>query len=180
MHRQSILELIDRYGTRYPEERETWQRIQQFINQHENCFERELQVGHITGSVWIINHSGESALLTHHKKLDIWVQLGGHADGDSNVQRVAEREAEEESGLVDLKTLSTDIFDIDIHEIPERKSEPAHYHYDCRFLLQAATENYVVSDESHDLKWIHLSEMTRYTDEESVLRMVRKTPEWLA
>ncbi len=142
---------------------------------NEDCFKPELQIGHVTGSAWIVNKARDVALLTHHKKLNIWVQLGGHADGDSNIQRVAEREALEESGLMDLVTVSPEIFDIDIHEIPARKTEPAHYHYDCRFLIQAETEDYTVSDESHDLKWIPLADMSTYTTEESVLRMVRKT-----
>ncbi len=179
MHRQPILTLFARYLERYPDERATLERIQQFVAEHENCFDRELQIGHITGSAWIVNQDATEALLTHHKKLNIWVQLGGHADGDANVQRVAQREAEEESGLADLSLVSTDIFDIDIHEIPARKSEPAHYHYDCRFLLQAASTSYVVSDESHDLQWIPLRAMRDYTTEESVLRMVAKTPEWV-
>lgn len=180
MHRQPILALFGRYLTRYPDEQATLHRIHEFVVDHENCFDRELQIGHITGSAWIINESGTEALLTHHRKLNIWVQLGGHADGDANVQRVAQREAEEESGIADLKLVSPDIFDIDIHEIPARKSEPAHYHYDCRFLLQATNTDYVVSEESHDLEWIPLRSMHDYTTEESVLRMVAKTPEWLS
>ena len=179
MHRQPILALIDRYAARYPEESATSERIKRFVMDHEDCFYREQLSGHITGSAWIVNATADRALLTHHKKLNIWVQLGGHADGDSQIERVAAREAEEESGLTDLALVSREIFDIDIHEIPARKQEPAHFHYDCRFLLQAASTNYVVSDESHDLAWIALSDMPQYTNEESVLRMVRKTSEWL-
>lgn len=180
MHRQPILALFDRYLKRYPDEQPTLERIKGFVIAHEDCFKRELEVGHITGSAWIVSECGDQALLTHHKKLNIWVQLGGHADGDADVQRVAQREAEEESGLTDLELVSRDIFDIDIHEIPARKSEPAHYHYDCRFLLRAKSLSYIVSEESHDLEWISLSKMSDYTTEASVLRMVAKTPDWLS
>ena len=179
VHRDTILNLIDRYSARYPDEQETSERLRAFVVANEDCFKRELEIGHVTGSAWILNAKADAALLTHHRKLNIWVQLGGHADGDANIQRVAEREAEEESGLKDLNVVATDIFDIDIHEIPARKSEPAHFHYDCRFLLQAASEDYVVSDESHDLKWILLADMQSYTTEESVLRMVRKSADWI-
>lgn len=178
MHRKPILSLFDQYQARFPNEAETVNQIRSFVEQHENCFDRELLVGHITGSAWIVDSTATKALLTHHKKLNIWVQLGGHADGDSNVQRVAEKEANEESGIDALKLVSPEIFDIDIHAIPARKSEPEHFHYDCRFLLQAASEAFVVSDESHDLKWIPLQEMTDYTNEMSVLRMVEKTESW--
>lgn len=178
MSRDSILELIHRYAVRYPKEQQTSARLREFVEANKDCFKRELEIGHVTGSAWIINKSGDAALLTHHRKLNIWVQLGGHADGDSNIQRVAEKEAEEESGIENLRVVTSEIFDIDIHEIPERKSEPAHFHYDCRFLLQAESEDFVVSDESHDLKWIPLHKMTDYTDEASVLRMVAKTESW--
>jgi len=178
VHRQKILTLFKRYKERFPEEHETLDRITGFVVANENCFSRELLIGHITGSAWILDATGERALLTHHRKLNIWVQLGGHADGDADVQRVAEREAEEESGLAQIETLSPDIFDIDIHQIPARKDEPAHYHYDCRFLLKAKAHDYTVSDESHDLSWIPLDRMQDYTSEESVLRMVRKTRDW--
>jgi len=178
MHRQKILTLFKSYRVRFPEERQTVDRITTFVEANENCFSRELLTGHITGSAWILDATGDRALLTHHRKLNIWVQLGGHADGDADVQRVAEREAEEESGIALIETLSPDVFDIDIHRIPARKDETEHYHYDCRFLLKAKVDDYIVSDESHDLKWICLDRMQEYSDEESVLRMVKKTRDW--
>ena len=180
MHRKKILALFDQYQQRFPAELDAVQEIRNFVQQHDDCFSREQLKGHVTGSAWLLDASGNQALLTHHKKLNIWVQLGGHADGDSNIERVAMREAEEESGISGISLLSDEIFDIDIHLIPARKSEPAHFHYDCRFLLQANSSNYQVSDESHDLRWIPLDEMTQYTEEESVLRMVRKTPSFLS
>ena len=173
--RQQILSLIETYGRRYPEEVETVERIGKFVAANPDCFRRELLEGHVTGSAWVLDQRGRT-LLTHHRKLGIWVQLGGHADGDSDIAAVALREAVEESGIDRLALVSAEIFDIDIHRIPARGAEPAHYHYDCRFLIRAGDEGYVVSDESHDLAWIALDSITDYTTEESVMRMVRKTP----
>lgn len=175
MHRQPLLTLISGYESRFPAERDTAHRLRRFVQEHPNCFDRELSVGHVTGSAWIMNEASTAALLTHHRKLDIWVQLGGHADGESDVAAVAMREAEEESGLSGLRLVSLEIFDIDIHSIPARGDEPEHFHYDCRFLLQASDSDYTVSEESHDLEWIPLGEMERFTQEESILRMVEKT-----
>ncbi|XOV90385.1 MAG: NUDIX hydrolase [Pseudomonadota bacterium] len=180
MHRQAILSLFDTYEARYPQESETVARIRTFVQSDPRCFFRELLVGHVTGSAWIVDATGTRALLTHHRKLNIWVQLGGHADGDPDIAAVAMREAEEESGLDSLRLVSPEIFDIDIHAIPARGDEPKHFHYDCRFLIQATRDlAFTVSDESHDLKWIALAEMTRYTTEESITRMVNKTAGWL-
>jgi 8-oxo-dGTP pyrophosphatase MutT (NUDIX family) len=173
--RDRILRLFDTYLARHPGEAETVACIRSFVHAHPDCFRRQLPEGHITGSAWILDRTRCRVLLTHHRKLDIWVQLGGHADGDSDVAAVALREAREESGLKRLRLLSPDIFDIDIHTIPARRDEPEHLHYDCRFLLEAADEAYVVSDESHDLAWIDLGAITDYTTEASILRMIAKT-----
>ena len=173
--RTLILSLFERYAERYPDESETVARIRDFVIRREDCFRRECLEGHVTGSAWLIDASGRRVLLTHHRKLDIWVQLGGHADGDADIAAVALREAREESGLAHLRLVSDEIFDIDIHRIPARGPEPEHWHYDCRFLVQALDEDYVVSDESHDLAWIELDRMTQYTDEASVMRMVDKS-----
>ncbi|HKI74419.1 MAG TPA: NUDIX hydrolase [Pseudomonadales bacterium] len=173
--RDAILGLFDSYAVRYPEESETVTRIRTFVARNPDCFRRELLQGHITGSAWVVDRSRDRTLLTHHRKLDIWVQLGGHADGDPDVGRVALREAEEESGISNLALVSDEIFDIDIHSIPARGNEPEHFHYDCRFMIEARDEDYVVSDESHDLAWIDLDCITEYTTEDSMLRMRAKT-----
>jgi 8-oxo-dGTP pyrophosphatase MutT (NUDIX family) len=115
-------------------------------------------------------------LLIHHAKLDRWLQPGGHADGDPDVLRVALREAQEESGLLNLAPVSPAIFDIDIHAIPARGSEPEHFHYDVRFLLEAdRTAPLVMNREAKDMAWVRLDEVTSLTNEWSVLRMVEKT-----
>ncbi len=175
MHRQLIQQLLSEYGTRYPAEAETTSRYAQFISDHEDCFDRSLLKGHVTGSAWLLNRAGTHVLLTHHRKLDIWVQLGGHADGDSNPLAVALREAREESGISHIRAVADTLFDLDIHLIPERKSEPAHYHYDSRFLLQTTkTDDFVVSDESHALEWVDITKINDRTAEASMLRMAEK------
>ena len=175
MHRNKILNYLQAYRERYPEETEVVDRMLSFVDDNPDCFHRELAIGHITGSAWILDSTGTRALLTHHKKLNIWVQPGGHADGDANIEQVAFREATEESGLESLEFVEQALFDIDIHAIPARGQEAAHYHYDCRFVFQATDDNYTVSDESHDLQWVTLADMSDYTTELSILRMVEKT-----
>ena len=151
-----------------------------FIESHTDCFERSLSIGHITGSAWLMDENYERALLTHHRKLDRWLQPGGHADGQSDVLAVAMREAEEESGLGEIELVSDSLFDIDIHLIPARGNEAEHFHYDCRFLLRSVgSDQYSVSEESHDLAWITLANMSRYTTEVSITRMVDKVRSYL-
>lgn len=172
--RQHLIWALGRYLERYPEEASVVDRMIDFVRREPGCFERSTVEGHITGSAWIMAPTGTSVLLTHHRKLDRWLQLGGHADGDPDVLAVALREAREESGLDALVVVSDEIFDVDIHVIPARPNEPEHFHYDVRFVLQAAHTDHVVSDESHDLAWVDVHSITDYTTEGSMLRMARK------
>jgi 8-oxo-dGTP pyrophosphatase MutT (NUDIX family) len=113
----------------------------------------------------------------HHRKLERWLQLGGHVDGDPDVRLAAQREAREESGLRTLRALGTGIYDIDVHRIPARGTEPEHDHYDVRLAFEAdPRESIVRNDESHDVRWIPLGELERYAIDESVRRLARKTP----
>ena len=175
VHRESLLHQLSEYALRHPEEAEVIRDFTHFVKSEPRCFERSLEKGHITGSAWVLNRDGSEVLLTHHRKLDCWLQLGGHADGESDVLAVAMKEAEEESGLTDFSHIGSGIFDIDIHLIPERKGEAAHFHYDVRYLLCANSgTDYVVSDESHDLRWVKPEEVKNLTTESSMMRMVSK------
>ncbi|MGJ8645025.1 MAG: NUDIX hydrolase [Luteolibacter sp.] len=177
VHRKSLLEQLYEYASRYPEEAGVTDRFIEFVESASACFERGLAVGHITGSAWVVNADGSEVLLTHHAKLDRWLQLGGHADGESDVFAVAVKEAEEESGLENFVQVGEGIFDIDIHPIPARKGEPEHLHYDVRYVLRpGGSMEFTVSDESHDLRWVKPEGVKELTTENSMMRMVEK---WL-
>ncbi len=175
MHRQPLLDQLARYAYSHPGEAETVALFVGFVRENPDCFERTLAIGHITGSAWIVSADGSETLLTHHRKLNRWLQLGGHADGDPDVPAVAMREAREESGLVDFAPVTGEIFDLDIHPIPARRDEPEHLHYDVRYVLRATgPTDFTVSEESHDLRWVPIGGVAALTAEESMLRMVRK------
>lgn len=150
----------------------------EFLEAHPFAFERADRVGHFTGSAWLVSADGLRVLLTHHRKLDRWLQLGGHADGDADLARVALREAEEESGLAGL-VVERAIFDLDRHRIPARGDEPGHWHYDVRHVVRATgSEGFVVGEESHALAWRDIGELARDpATDESMRRMARR---WLA
>lgn len=176
MHRQPLESLLQAYTPSHATDAEARDRILRFVRGHEDCFERTLLEGHVTGSAWIVNPSRTRCLLTHHRKLDRWLQLGGHADGQTDILEVAMREAEEESGLKSLRPVSREIFDCDVHPIPGRKTEPEHFHYDVRFLLEADdAEPLVISEESKELAWVVLEDVATLESDESVMRMVAKT-----
>jgi 8-oxo-dGTP pyrophosphatase MutT (NUDIX family) len=175
---QQVLNLLNQYVESEPSNQRSKALLQAFAEQYENCCDRTLLLGHFTGSCWLVSKDGARVLLTHHKKLDRWLQLGGHADGDSDLANVALREAEEESGLSHL-SVEPGVFDLERHAIPARGSEPEHYHHDVRFVVWAnGGEDFVVSDESHALAWRSISELVKDGEaEESIRRMARK---WMA
>lgn len=132
-------------------------------------FSREQEGAHFTASALVIGEQGRTALV-HHRKLDIWVQPGGHLDpGDASIGAAALREVREELGLDGTLVSETPVH-LDIHEIPRRDDMGPHLHLDIRFLIAAAGE-LAVSDESHEVRWVTLDEAVELGDA-SVARLV--------
>jgi 8-oxo-dGTP pyrophosphatase MutT (NUDIX family) len=188
MTRRPILEMLAHYRDTFPGEAAVVDRISALVCDHADCFERTCRPGHITAAAWILSTDRRQVLLTHHRKLDRWLQLGGHADGQWHVEEVALREAREESGFTHFQIVPINgvvmPFDIDVHEIPARYDadgqliEDSHEHHDIRFLLIADPGSAIrVSDESHDVRWCTPDEVRQLTDEESILRMLDKALE---
>lgn len=176
MNKNDVLALLASHQPADDKEAADTRQVVEFVQSTACFWQRSTPQGHVTASAWIIDEAMDQALLTHHKKLDRWLQLGGHVDGDASLLEAALREAREESGLTAIAPASEEIFDVDVHLIPARKNEPAHLHYDIRFLLVAdAFHGLQVSDESNALRWIPLHQLPRLVDEPSILRMMHKT-----
>ncbi|EQD65072.1 NUDIX hydrolase family protein, partial [mine drainage metagenome] len=122
---QQLLASLMAYRADDAEQRAAQTLFTEFARSHPDCCQRRHPPGHFTGSAWLVSKDGARVLLTHHRKLGRWLQLGGHADGDADLARVALREAEEESGLSGLR-VEGGIFDLDCHAIPARGNDPEH------------------------------------------------------
>lgn len=172
---EALRRALDDYTQRWPDE--DIAPFRELLCGPEHPFARERLAGHYTASAWLVSRDGRRLLMTHHRKLDRWLQLGGHADGEADLATAALREAEEESGLSDLR-VEPAIFDLDRHWIPERGDVPGHWHYDARYVVHAGpNEAFVVSHESHALAWRDIQGLA--VDEAidpSIRRMARK---WL-
>ena len=145
-------------------EKQHWADIRDLVQNHPDCFYRtHFNPGHITGSGLLVSADGTRVLMNHHTFLNIWICFGGHADGETDILNVALREVIEESGIHDIEPVDAAIFDVDVHAIPAnlKKSEPAHKHFDIRYLFHVrnpASEAFAKSQESLNLRWCSYEE----------------------
>jgi 8-oxo-dGTP pyrophosphatase MutT (NUDIX family) len=165
------------YLSRHPGESRQVSGYLDFLQSAAAVFDRAHASGHFTGSAWLVSADGARVLLMHHRKLDRWLQPGGHADGDADLARVALREAGEETGVPQLR-VEGGIFDLDRHRIPARANEPVHWHYDVRYVVRCgAHEGFTPNGESQALAWRGVREVLEDTGlDPSLRRMARK---WL-
>ena len=168
---------LGEYSPSFSEEAGAVAQFSDFLQSHPSVFERSHVQGHFTGSAWLVSADGERVLLMHHRKLNRWLQPGGHADGDTDLARVALREAWEETGVTGL-CVEGRIFDMDRHRIPARANEPEHWHYDVRYVVRAgADDRYTINEESQALAWRPVVEVADDAGfDTSLRRMARK---WL-
>ena len=172
----SLEKLIENYIYDYPQEKASYNMLD-FLRNVPDAFSTNNKEGHFTGSGWVVSPDKRKILMTHHKTLSRWLQLGGHADGENDLLRVALREIKEESGLQLFRVVSKKIFDLDIHKIPKINAQPGHTHYDVRFLFEAdpEKESIVISSESHDVAWVPIEKVITLNRERSIQRMIEKT-----
>lgn len=130
--------------------------------------------GHFTASCYIVDGEGR-LLLHHHRRLDRWLQMGGHVEDEESLDLTALREGIEESGLVDLE-LRDGIFDLDVHRIPAAKGEPDHDHFDVRYLARTSAPDAISIDrgESNELAWVTLERAAELMPGSESHRVIRK------
>ena len=173
-----LADCFDAYASNSPEQARVAADFRALLDDPADPFVRDRLDGHFTASAWLVDRSCTRVLLTHHRKLGIWVQLGGHADGDRDLRAVALREAEEESGLAGLR-VEPEVFDLDRHWIPAHKDVRGHWHYDVRYVVHAGeSEDFVVSDESHALAWRDIAAIANDAGADGSLR--RMARQWLS
>ena len=169
-HARAVLESFDAPSA---EQDAVRARILAFVADHPgDAHRRTCLEGHLTGSALVVDARGERVLLLHHRKLDRWLQPGGHCDGDANLAGVALREAREETGIEGL-TVEPDPIDLDVHAIPARPGEPEHLHLDVRFLVRAPEgAEPARNEESNELRWFTPDEARALDVDASVLRLL--------
>ncbi len=180
MHAIPFISALSRHTPHDSVESQHLQTTRKFVESHQTCFwQRTTLSGHVTGSAFVVNEQHSHALLLHHAKLNRWVQPGGHLDDDdASPAAGALREASEETGILALTPGAESLFDIDVHAIPARNkdglNEPAHYHYDARYLVVALDDRVNISDESLGFRWVALETLALNAEEPGMVRMAKK------
>lgn len=173
----SLLTDLAAYQSADAEEMEHRDAIAELVESSANPYSRRQFVpGHVTASAFIIDRASRRLLLHHHRRLDRWLQMGGHVEPGESLREAALREAHEESGLADLRLVHEAPFDLHIHEIPAAKGEPAHNHFDVRFLLETTEPDSIARsiEESLDLAWVPLEDAPALMNEDCSTRAVGK------
>ena len=170
--------MLNNHSTRFMDEAGYIARARAFVEANADCFHRDHWPAHVTGSAWVVSPDRSRVLMMHHRKLNQWFQPGGHADGDADILRVALRETVEETGLETrhVKLLHMEVFDVDVHGIAASEHDPRHEHIDIRFLVEIDDSLPVPgNDESHEVLWVRLNDVSAYNNNRSTWRMTEKT-----
>jgi len=174
IQKQELIQLIEGYS-----ENDTNKALTLlFLTKYDDFWSKKNTVGQITCACWVVNKERTKALMTHHLKLNRWLQLGGHLEAEDNtIVDSCIRELKEESGLNRFDVLSNDIFDMDVHKIPtSKKGVSEHFHFDVRMLFEADENESIQFDksESNNVRWMAFEDILKL-ENESITRMVGKT-----
>jgi 8-oxo-dGTP pyrophosphatase MutT (NUDIX family) len=175
MQKARALELLGAYTPVDAREARYRERMLELLGGERPFSRTEFEPGHFTASAIVLSPERDAALLIFHAKLGLWLQPGGHVDAaDADLFEAARREVREEVGISELDGGGRGILDLDVHSIPGFASEPAHEHFDVRFLLVARSRAFEKSDEVRAARWVPLPVIESVTRDASVLRAVDK------
>lgn len=174
---QNLVTSLQNHSISFPEDTVASHAITSWIEQYkEFAFVKENLLWHITGSLFIVNPSHTKILLMFHKKLQMWIQFWGYADGEADIRNVAIREFHEESGVWVEPLLLWEIFHVDVHDIPEHKDKPKHIHFDIRYLWIIPDDSPISHQETEvdDIRWFNLDEVGNYNDEPTMKTCIER------
>lgn len=179
----SLKEKIENYIPQNEQEKCDKDLMLEFINKFDDVLTRENKMGHFTASSWIVNKERTKVLMIYHNIYDSWAWTGGHCDGDSDLLHVALKEAEEETGLKNIKVLTPDIASLEIvtvdGHVKRGKYVCSHVHLNCTFLLEADEEELlkIKPDENSGVKWFDIDEALKVTSENKMIDIYKKLNE---
>lgn len=182
----NLKEQIENYIPYNEQEEKDKQTMLKYINTFDDVLTRENEFGHFTASSWVVNKERTKVLMIYHNIYQSWAWTGGHADGEENLLKVAIRELKEETGVNKVKTLSHDIFSLEIvcvdGHVKRGKYVSSHVHLNLTYLLEV-DENEVLrikEDENSGVKWVRIEDVEKISNEKWIKEKIyRKVNEKL-
>ena len=166
------------------EQEETEKRLMlAYLERFSDLLSRENEMAHFTASCWIVNPARDKVLLAYHNLYHSWAWLGGHADGDGDLRRVALREAQEESGLTQARILGEGIFSLEIlgvdGHVRRGRYVGTHLHLNVTYLLEADDRLPIRAkpDENSAVRWMPVGEVLQAVSEPEMRVVYRKLME---
>ena len=177
--------MIENYNPVNEQEEKDRELMLKYIDTFDDVLTRNNEMCHFTASNWIVNKDRTKVIMIYHNIYKSWAWTGGHADGDSDLLHVARKEAEEETGLSNLKLLSDGIYGLQIltvdPHIKRGKFVASHVHLDCCFLFEANEKDLlrIKEDENSGVKWVDITLVNDLTNEEKMKPIYKKLNEKL-
>lgn len=174
------IEEIKKYKTYNEQEERDKTAILFAIESFDNLLTRENPLAHMTSSGYIVNKDRTKVLMVNHNIYNTWAWTGGHADGESDLLAVAIKEAEEETGVKNIKVVTPDILSLDVIEVlghvKKSKYVSAHLHLNVCYLLEVdeREELYIKSDENSGVQWLPINELHKYSTEQHMVKLYNK------
>lgn len=171
MDKEELIQGIEEYVPFNEQEEKDQRLILEWIRSNENAFSRENEIAHVTASAWVVNKDHSKLLMVYHIIYNSWSWLGGHADGETDLLKVAIREVQEETGVKSVRPLSRDIFSLEILTVDghEKRGQyvPCHLHMNVTYLLEADEEEEIKikEDENSGVGWFTPEEALKASTE---------------
>lgn len=176
----SLVKDIENYTPVNEQEENDKKIMLNYMQKNTDYLKRENKVAHFTTSIWTVNKERTKTLMVYHKIYDSWSWIGGHADGEEELYKVALRELKEETGVENAALVSKDIFSLEILTVDghmkKGKYVPSHLHFNITYLAEAEEEqNLIVNEEENTgVKWFSFEDALQASSEPWMVERIYK------
>ena len=157
------------------EERERAMMLDLIAQHGDRILSRESDFAHMTASSIIVGRDRTRTLMAFHRIYNSWAWTGGHADGESDFEAIARREAQEETGITNLVRLGNGPASIEIlpvwAHVKRGRHVGSHLHLNVSYLFEA-DENLplrIAQDENSAVGWIEVDKLCEKVSEPPML-----------
>ena len=176
----SLLDNIRKYNPVNEQEERDKRVMLNFMTNNSDYLDRTNQVAHFTTSIWTVNKERTKTLMVYHNIYNSWSWIGGHADGEEDLSKVAMRELEEETGVKNATLVSDDIFSLEILTVDGHVKKgvyvPSHLHLNVTYLAEADEQEVLLvnEDENQAVRWWTFEEALKVSTEPWMVERVYK------